>query len=45
MTTKLLKLLLGILILAGELDSGKSYMSRDIVEAAESYCKEFLEKE
>jgi hypothetical protein len=34
-----------VLILVGELDAGKSYTSRDIVEAAESYCKEFLEKE
>jgi hypothetical protein len=41
MIEKLLKLLLRVLIAAGELDAGTSYTRQEIVSAAERYCKNY----
>jgi hypothetical protein len=41
MTEQLLKLMLRVLITAGVLDAGKSYSRKDIVSAAENYCKDY----
>jgi hypothetical protein len=41
MTEQLLKLMLRVLIAAGELDAGTSYSSKEIVAAAEKYCKDY----